>query len=146
MAATLVQWPKDKLADVWPLIKSFVESGCENSCGRYTVEGMARNLESGVWDLWVIWQDSLERENKIRAVVCTQIYKEISGIKVCSICFTAGEHRQEWIHLLYDLEQWAKKNGCDKIEAWVRKGWVKDLVGPDDYTATRVIIEKDFAA
>ncbi len=77
---------------------------------------------------------------RIKAVLAVETYEEVSGLKVASIRFATGEHAHEWVHLIAEIEAWAKANGCGKVEAMARKGWAKRL---PDYRMTHVLLEKD---
>ena len=61
-------------------------------------------------------------------------------MKLCTIKFWTGENSLEWLHLMEDLEAWAKHEGCTRIIGVMRKGWAKRL---PDYRMTHVYLEKD---
>lgn len=88
----------------------------------------------GEWHLLAVWAD------RIKAVLAVEVYTELSGLRVAAIRFTTGEHSHEWAHLISEIENWAKSQGCGKIETWARKGWVKRL---PEYRMTHVLLEKD---
>jgi hypothetical protein len=47
----------------------------------------------------------------------------------CRIVTLAGSEYREWTELVNKrIESWAKENGCDALEAYVRKGFTPKLV------------------
>lgn len=119
---------------VWPLVRDLVRRVCERSEGRYAEEPIARHLLAGDWQLWVVWDGS------VRAIVITELYTDVSGIKCCMIRVCTGHGARDWSHLLEDIEEWARREGCAKLDMLARKGWAKHL---PDYRMTHVMLEKD---
>jgi len=136
----LVFIPVKHIESVWPLINTFVEKGIEASFkDRYTVDALKKLILSGSWHLWVAWEIDTKQPH---AIMMTELYEELSGIKIGSVRFLSGINRKNWLGLLAELERQMYEVGVVKFEMWARKGWAKDL---KDYKITHVLLEKDLS-
>jgi len=136
----LVFIPRRHTENVWPIIETFVEKGIEASFkDRYTVEALKKLVLDGTWHLWVAWEID---KQKPHAIMMTELYNELSGIKVGSVRFLSGINRKNWLGLLPELERQMQEVGVVKFEMWARKGWARDL---EDYKITHVLLEKDLS-
>ena len=122
------------LPELWPEIADLVAGVVERSRGRYSNRGVAQHLMSGDWHLWVVGVDG-----EIRAIVATELYRDVSGIKCCTIRFCTGRGSETWTHLLEQIEAWARADGCVRMDMIARKGWAKRL---PDYRLSHVYLEK----
>ena len=67
--------------------------------------------------LWII---------KHRAAFVTSIVN-YSRKKACRFIYLGGEGFQDWMGVATKtLEAWAKANGCDYVEIYGRRGWVRE--------------------
>jgi hypothetical protein len=119
------------------MVKTLMESIVERSNGRYSVPGMLERFARGDWILWIVW------DGAVRAIVGTELYRDISGIKCCMIRFATGREAATWTHLLDEIETWARDEGCQRLDMIARKGWAKHL---PDYKMSHVFLEKDLTA
>lgn len=101
-----------------------------------TFDAIVNHVMTGDWHLFVV----VAPTGRIEAVLCVNIWREVSGIKVCSVRFVVGEQPHKWVHLIAELEDGARRAGCTKFEAWCRKGYAKYL---PDYKLTHIQLEKD---
>lgn len=130
----LVAIPPGHIQAIWPLIEPLLLRVVERSDGRYSMRGMAQRLVSGDWVLRVVWVDG-----EVRAIVGAEVYSDVSGMRCCIVRFCTGHGAKDWSHLLVEIEDWARKDGCERIEMIARKGWAKHL---KDYALTHVFLEK----
>jgi len=133
---TLNLIPRENIESVQPLIAEHLKSVVERSRGKLTPDEIVEAFISGKYQLWLIWNGSL------LAVGATELTKVASGLKICTIHFLTGENSLSWLHLIGDLEQWAKAQGCGLMKGYMRKGWAKRL---PDYHLTHVSLEKELA-
>ena len=126
--------PPRNLGDVFPMVSPLLESIAERSNGRYSVPGMLDRFARGDWILWVVWDGS------VKAVVATELYHDVSGMLCCMIRFATGREASKWAHLIDEIEEWARANGCKRLDMLARKGWAKHL---PDYKMSHVFLEKD---
>lgn len=123
------------LGDVLPLITDMLERMCKRSNGRYSMPGLLNIIATETWHLWVVYDGQ-----DVQAVIGTELYKDVSGIKCCGIRFCTGRDASAWTHLLGQIEAWARAEGCAKIDMTARKGWAKHLPA---FRLTHVMLEKD---
>ncbi len=126
--------PAEHIGEVFPLVRGLIESVAERSDGRYSVPGMLELFARGTWVLWIVW------DGDVRAIVGTEIYNDVSGMRCCMIRFATGREAKGWTHLLAEIEDYARANGCERLDMLARKGWAKHL---PDYKITHVALEKD---
>lgn len=131
---TLNLIPADKIESVLPLIENHLSSVVERSRGQLTAREIIEAFRSGKYQLWLIW------DGQPLAIGATEVIAVASGMKLCLIHFWAGENSLDWLHLIDDLEAWAKHQGCRRMKGYMRKGWAKRLA---DYRMTHVLLEKD---
>lgn len=112
----------------------WIERVAKNSNRRFSVDGVASEIESGNWQLWAVVTDH------IAAVIGTTIQYEVSGLRVMSVIFATGTEARLWRHLVSGFEAWARSQGCQRVDMWARKGWARHL---KDYRLTHVLLEKD---
>jgi hypothetical protein len=130
----LVQIPTRAIVEVFPTIKGWLEGLAERSGGRWSVSGLLQKFVAGDWQLWMVW------DGKPRAIVGTELYLEMTGMKCCMIRFCTGSGAPEWQHLLGNIEDWARLEGCSYLDMLARKGWAKHL---PEYKLTHVELERD---
>ena len=111
-----------------PLIK---QSLSDDSA--YSIEDVIDELRSARAQLWHVM-----RGQNIQAIVVTVINTHPCA-KDCMIWLCAGKDRKDWIHLLAQIEDWAKAHGCDAMIVRGRTGWEKVM---KDYKKTHIILEK----
>ena len=101
--------------------------------GPYSLEDILYELREGKAQLWLVMSN-----RQIKAIVVTVI-KEFPQAKVCSVWLCAGSEVQKWLHLLTQIEDWAKAHKCHAISVSGRSGWEKILA---DYQKKNVILQK----
>lgn len=136
VAVELVQIPPQAVANVLPMVRGMLDGIAERSRGRWSVSGLFQKFIQAEWQLWMVW------DGRPRAVVGTELYLEMTGMKCCMIRFCTGSGAAEWSHLLSRIEDWAAEQGCERLDMLARKGWAKHL---PDYKLTHVELERDLA-
>ena len=133
----LVYVPSSKIRQIWPMVHKMVRNGVGRDNRRMNVPAIKEMALDGHWHMWVVWNE----DNKIvKAVFFTEIYEEISGLKIGTIRFFSGEDRREWKKLLSTLEEHMRNAGVQRMEIWARRGWLREL---PEYKLTHVLLEKD---
>ena len=128
------QIPTVMLGRFWPQVLGDIERVVERTRGRWTVESVAEHLLTGAWQLWIVW------DGAVNAVVATEIFHEASGMKNARAVFVGGRDMGKWAHLVSDLEDWARSEGCTRFEMIISKGIAKHF---PDYRMSHVLLEKD---
>lgn len=129
----LRQVPVQYLREVWPHVVGMLAEVVERSDGRWTLKDMGARFLSGEWHMWVVYDGSY------RAVLATELFHEASGMKAARIVFCTGLGAKQWVGLVADIEQWAREQGCARVEMLARKGWARHL---EDYKLSHVLLEK----
>ena len=133
----LVHIPRNKIKSVWPLVHDLVRDGFKAPNRRMDIPSIKQMAIGGHWDMWIVWDE--EKKNP-KAIFFTELYEEISGLKIGSIRFFSGKDRRDWLSLLETLEEHMRNAGVQRMEIWARKGWLKELTS---YKFTHVLLEKD---
>lgn len=120
-------------AQIWESIKPLVESACLSSKGRFNAEDVKRWLDDGTWQLWAVEDEGIK-------AICTTEIINYPGLKVCRVNIVTGKGRHDWQHFRFLIEEWARSQGCKRIEALARKGWARVFT---EYEMTHVFIEKE---
>ena len=124
-----------------PHIDHLILRGCDHSFGEVTQQELIDDLFDCKMQLWVVYDEGRDIDNgRIRGIVVTRIGQATSGISIGEVAIMAGDGIAEWVHLVTQLEDWARAHGCSKIQAITRKGLVRYL---SDWTLTSYIVEKD---
>src|SRR5262245_16126988 len=77
-------------------------------------------------------------ESVIEAVAVTYIM-ETEWRRYCEIAACAGRKRENWLHLIKGIEQYARSTGCEATRIVGRQGWKRVL---PDYRQTKIVLEK----
>lgn len=133
-APVLVPVPVDKLDAARKFLAPFVETLVEITHGRMSADDLFAFAADGRFQVWAV----LEGDAPM-AVVTTEIIR-YPRRKTCRIVGCAGHHKEKWIHLLSEIEAWARAEGCAAMEITARKGWAKVLA---DYKMTGILLERD---
>jgi hypothetical protein len=134
VAFRLVRVEPTEIAKNWNVLESALIEAADGSRGRYSVEGILGQVFKADWQLWAV----ITGEH-LQALLATELSVELSGNRSASISFAVGENPREWVHLIDELENWARSQGCSRLEIWARKGWAKML---QDYKLSHVLLEK----
>ena len=112
-------------AHIW----DFLERGAKLLDDGRTTEDLMEALSDGRQQLWMI-----SNGEKLVAICIT----EIVG-KICLFFLMIGEGRKNWLHLITEVEDWARTKDCERMRALARPGWARVL---KDYRKTRIVLEK----
>lgn len=123
--------PPDMVVQVWPVVRSMVRKAYDK-----TDLGNAADLDADVATgralLWIVAGDSVE------CALVTRL-ETTQRSKVCFICALGGAGAKQWLHLIGQLEAYAKAEGCDCIRWMGRKGWMRKL---PQYREVGVVMER----
>lgn len=125
----------EHLPKVWSFLEKHLQSVVDRSHGDWTLEAIFNAMGNGALQLWMVWDG-----NEAKAVVGTELATTETDHKICTMRFCAGDDSPRWLHLLDIIEDWARHQGCRRMEAVARKGWAKRLA---DYKMTHVHLMKD---
>ncbi|MGB1214835.1 MAG: hypothetical protein ACPG4X_15825 [Pikeienuella sp.] len=129
---TPIPVPAHGVDDWLPMVEWHFESFCEN--GIYQPEDLVADIKDRKRQLWIAVS-----KGEVKAVLLTSISDD--RLKTCMVTHCAGENARAWLHLFNVIEEWARAEGCKRIEATTRPGWEK-LLGRFDMAKTHVVLEK----
>lgn len=112
----------------WPHIEGMLADALQDSS--WTLDEVAYGLGAKEMQLWLATSPGLG----IEAVAVTRITD-----RGCSVCALTGEEPDRWLHLLSQIEDWAREHGCDRSYFEARRGFERKL---PDYRVTRILMEK----
>lgn len=118
------------------MVNAWVKRATDRSLGRYDVASIIDGLMAEKYQLWLIWDEELK---KPKGCAVTQILIYPTGLKALDLIIVTGRHRKDWVHLMADLEQFGRNEGCGINQAMARPGWEKEL---PDYNKSHVLLEK----
>ena len=127
----LVLIPPEHVAKVWKLGAEFIEAATREA--EQSPELLKQLCEENKAQLWFAWSDCCE------AAAVTEIATTPQGVK-CVITALGGRNSSRWFGYLDELEAWAKRQGCNGMRIYGRKGWARKL---RDYRVTRLILDKE---
>lgn len=116
--------PAEHVERFWPFAEPYIKRALDKTTREYSVEDFKNMCKTSVLQLWLITE-----KNRVvgAATIEVLVYPQK---KICRVITNAGTNADEWTGqvLLPTLEDWAKKQGCSTLDAYVRKGYVPKLV------------------
>ncbi len=91
----------------------------------------------------LVWLAMKPHAKTFIAMVITELV-DFSRMRVLRIILANGlkGHLREWLALLPALEEWAKVEGCQRVEIQGRKAWEK-LGEPRGYGFEHLVVSKE---
>jgi len=132
-----VKFEAERVKEVWILVKDLIQKACDYSDGFADAEDFKKWLEQGTMQLWVAWDNE---EKKVRCVCITEI-KQYPKYKVCGCKITTGSSFKQWVDFMDYVMEWAKEEGCRKMEIHTRPGWER-ILKPKGFFKTHVQLER----
>ena len=132
-----VKFEAEKVKEVWILVKDLIQKACEYSDGFADAENFKEWLEQGTMQLWVAW----DNEKKKVICVCITEIKQYPKYKVCGCKITTGNSFKKWVDFMDYVMEWAKEEGCRKMEIHTRPGWER-ILKPKGFFKTHVQLER----
>jgi len=118
----------------WPLIAPQVRRALMAGEGSYNERDVLMACLSGHWQLWRFGEQGGETE-----AICITETVQFPRQRKLVVRYAAGSERHftEWLDL---VEQYARDQGCQVIEAYSRRGWIKKL---PDWHCRHVVMVKE---
>ena len=132
-----VKFEAERVKEVWILVKDLIQKACDYSDGFADAEDFKKWLEQGTMQLWVAWDNE---EKKVRCVCITEV-KQYPKYKVCGCKITTGNSFKRWVDFMDYVMEWAKEEGCRKMEIHTRPGWER-ILKPKGFFKTHVQLER----
>ena len=115
----------------WGDFAPLIDAACARSRGRFDPGQINRAVAEGRKQLWAAVGEGVE------AVAVTEIV-QYDAMKALAIVILTGHDRERWMFHVKQLENFAKAQGCQLIEAWARPGWEHMT----DWKKSHILLEK----
>jgi len=112
--------PTLAVESVWGSVKNLITKTNDDVLNDNDIKGYLLN---GDYTLWV----AIDEESKDVVAAMTTEFAYYPRDKVCRVVTLAGERMKEWIGNLDMVEDWAKEQGCNYLDMYGRRGWIKVL-------------------
>ena len=125
--------PKEDIDGIWDKVKHEIV----RTNGEFLDENDVKSfLKEGNHVLWIVKEENSE---DIVGVITLE-FAFYPRHKIGRVVTCAGRRLHEWINkTVYELEQWAIKEGCSHMDMFARKGWKKILT---EYNEDCVLLRK----
>ncbi len=114
--------PPQAVESLWRFAEPYIKRALDHTYGEISPDDIKNFCMESQMQLWMI-----SKEKRMVGAGTTQIvcYPQM---KVCRIVTLAGTEFTEWMDVAHmNIELWAEMQGCEGMEAYVRKGFVPKL-------------------
>lgn len=122
----------ERVHELWPHARNLIKAAIDHT-GLSDFDAVECDVLRGDQLLWLAWSGTA-----IEAAATTKLIK-IGERKICILVACSGHHRERWMELLGQLENYARAEGCKAMRLYGRKGWERVL---SEYRVENVIMEK----
>lgn len=131
-ASKLALFEDHEIPFIWHVMEPHIKRALDRQ-NDWSLEDIQRALIENRANLW-----SSVKDGKIQGALVTMTiqYPQTKGLLYLCV---GGENMSDWWEHRGEIENFARKIGCDFLEAWVRPGWVRKLAGDGWRETTRVI-------
>lgn len=117
----VTQVPVEDLEFIWSQVVPHIERALD---GSYSTYDILNNIQDNRMQLWISWNNT---DKRVEAAFVTEVC-DYPQIRTMRWVLAGGNNMEEWLNpLLEKVENWAKKNKCQRLEIVGRKGWTKVL-------------------
>lgn len=127
--------PPDAVQRLWPDLWRWLEQGAQAAAHPIEIGEIYGRVLDGRWQVWGIRQDGATI-----GAVCTEVYDSTAG-RTCALPIVGGRNMAGWLHLVSVIEDWARAQGCVRLEGNGRAGWERALK-PLGWATIATIVEK----
>lgn len=124
----------DLTPKVWPLIENWVAEALAEGNADIAPSAVKAHLGRGSMQLWLAWEDK-----RAHGCCITEFAESVRG-KSVNLVVVAGLNFKKWRPLTKTIKDWAREQGCIRLEAGGREGWTR-YVAKDGWRKVRTIIE-----
>tara|TARA_R100001015_G_C4625144_1_gene183554 strand:- start:432 stop:860 length:429 start_codon:yes stop_codon:yes gene_type:complete len=117
--------PREAVNIVWPDVSDMLNKAIQTSKGKYHIDDIYEDLTKGLYNLWLVIDN--ESDEKVIAAITTRLI-EYPSRKAMAMDWVGGRRMNEWLPVVMEkLSNFAKDCGCDHLEGYGRKAWMKVL-------------------
>ncbi len=137
MSEIEVRWVQaPELSEVWGQVQPFIAAALEYAGGRQTEKTIADALLKRTMQLWTVSDNGT-----VLSAFVSHLINYPTGLRACNVVVLGGVAYKKWLdQARIVIREWAKSEGCHKIEMTGRPGWEKIL---KDWNKLTVMLEED---
>lgn len=114
--------PANLIDRFWPFAEPYIKRALDHTRGEFLPSDIKDYCKDRIIQLWLVSENE-----RVIAAATTEIIT-YPRKKHCRVVTLAGSKAVEWTQLLdVVLAGWAREQGCDAMEAYVRKGYAPVL-------------------
>ena len=132
-AGNLRQVPALAVIHEWPRVAALVRKALERGEGSYAEADVAMACMAGASTLWMV-----ENGFNVTAICVTEVVN-FPRRRKCLLRYLSGSMEAIEPHIAA-IEDYARREGCQVLEGWARKGWARRMPG---WTERQVILQKE---
>ena len=106
---------------LWPQIEAWVASATKDTGNWWQPDDVLAGIERGNLTAWVSAD-----EHRLWGVVVAEV-ENAARHRIGVIALCAGDELSRWLHLLPEVEGWARDHGCTEMMIKGRSGWARRL-------------------
>lgn len=132
--------PAEIVVNLWHYAEPYIKRALDHANNEFTIGDFQQMCIDRIVQLWLISKD-----NRVVGAITTEIviYPQC---KHCRVITLAGSNFAEWVELADStLSEWARNQGCNAIESYVRKGLVPKME-PFGYKHKHCVLVKELDA
>lgn len=133
--------PPDQIENWWPLCAGQLALGISWTHHASLDSVHERLLEQSAQ----LWLAILPAASRVLCSCVTDLRLWESGHKSCRLLLVGGGRLKLWRHLLLQIEDYAREEGCDAVEVVGRKAWER-IFKDDGYVHIETWIGKELTA
>jgi hypothetical protein len=129
--------PAELVEHFWPFADPYIKRALDHASGEFLPSDFKRSCMDRSCQLWLI-----SKEARIFGAITTEIIA-YPHRKHCRIITLAGTDFVGWLEVADDhLSRWAREQGCDALESYVRRGLVPKMQ-PHGYKQKHAVLMKE---
>ncbi len=115
--------PYNLIEHFWQFAEPYVKRALDHTNGEFSAIDFKKACIKKDMQLWLVSKGS-----RVVGAITTELIC-YPNRRHCRVATLAGTEFKEWINLADDtIEKWSAEQGCNAVEAYVRKGFTKKLI------------------
>jgi len=123
------QLTREQTVDNWLTLSRYLRQVLPHGQGESTLTDYLTKILTGYAQCWAVLEGgTTDDPSEVHIVGCGLTeFLNYSQHKTLHIIAFSGSNFEEQSNVFPTVEQFAKDNGCARIEMWGRKGWINKL-------------------
>lgn len=133
----LSQVPAERILETFSVVAPLFQRTIDRMDSMVTLETLLGTLLLGDSQLWI----AHEEDDEVIGACVTSLHHS-GGSRFCSIDIAGGRDVRRWKDFIHDIEAWARREGCTRMQIPGRLGWQRLLKG---YQPSYVVHRKELS-